>query len=61
MALSKVFIQRDFSEKFKIHKMIGKGSVARVYLVENMNIEKKYAVKAFSKEYLKKKSNGKSV
>lgn len=32
--------------------MIGKGSFARVYLVENKDNLSQYAVKAFSKEYL---------
>ena len=32
--------------------MIGKGSFARVYLVEDKETNEKYAVKAFSKEYL---------
>ena len=34
-AFSKVFIQSNFHEKFNAIKMIGKGSFARVYLVEN--------------------------
>ena len=33
--LQKVFIQSNFHEKFTAIKMIGKGSFARVYLVEN--------------------------
>jgi serine/threonine protein kinase len=32
--------------------MIGKGSFARVYLVENKFTGNKFAVKAFSKEYI---------
>ena len=32
--------------------MIGKGTFARVYEVEDKDTKKKYAVKAFSKEYL---------
>ncbi len=35
LQLPKVFIQSDFHEKFNAIKMIGKGSFARVYLVEN--------------------------
>lgn len=34
-AFSKVFIQSNFHEKFTAIKMIGKGSFARVYLVED--------------------------
>ena len=33
--LEQVFIQSDFHEKFTAIKMIGKGSFARVYLVED--------------------------
>jgi serine/threonine protein kinase len=32
--------------------MIGKGSFARVYLVEDKETQARFAVKAFSKEYL---------
>lgn len=39
--------------------MIGKGSFARVYLVEDKETKLKYAVKAFSKEYLLSQSKGK--
>ncbi len=39
--------------------MIGKGSFARVYLVEDKSTKEKFAVKAFSKEYLLSQSKGK--
>lgn len=39
--------------------MIGKGSFARVYLVEDKQTLRKYAVKAFSKEYLLSQLKGK--
>ena len=58
-ALSRVFIQSDFHLKFNAIKMIGKGSFARVYLVEDKETKLKYAVKAFSKEYLLSQSKGK--
>ena len=58
-ALSKVFIQSDFHVKFNAIKMIGKGSFARVYLVEDKETKAKFAVKAFSKEYLLSQSKGK--
>lgn len=57
--LSKVFIQSDFHDKFNAIKMIGKGSFARVYLVENKKTNQKFAVKAFSKEYLLSQPKGK--
>lgn len=50
--MSKVLIQCDFHNKFQTIKMIGKGSFARVYLVENKETKERFAVKAFSKEYL---------
>lgn len=58
--LSKVFIQCDFHTKFNTIKMIGKGSFARVYLVENKENRQRYAVKAFSKEYLLSQPKGKA-
>ena len=57
-ALSKQIIQSDFHVKFNAIKMIGKGSFARVYLVEDKETKIKYAVKAFSKEYLLSQSKG---
>ena len=58
-ALSKVCIQSDFHIKFNAVKMIGKGSFARVYLVENKETGVKSAVKAFSKDYINSQNNGK--
>lgn len=58
-ALSKVCIQSDFHNKFNAVKMIGKGSFARVYLVENKKTGVKSAVKAFSKDYINSQNNGK--
>jgi len=55
----KAFIQCDFHTKFNTIKMIGKGSFARVYLVENKESKMRYAVKAFSKEYLLSQPKGK--
>ena len=42
--------QRGFHELFKPIKKIGKGNFASVYLVVKHEDEKKYAIKAFSKE-----------
>lgn len=55
----RVFIQSDFHVKFNAIKMIGKGSFARVYLAEDKETKQKFAVKAFSKEYLMSQSKGK--
>lgn len=60
-ALSKVCIQSDFHTKFQAVKMIGKGSFARVYLVEHNQTKEKFAVKAFSKEYLAGQKKGKEA
>ena len=57
--LCKVFLQCDFHDKFHTLKMIGKGSFARVYLVQNKENGRRYAVKAFSKEYLLSQNKGK--
>lgn len=57
--LCRAFIQCDFHTKFNTIKMIGKGSFARVYLVENKETKEKFAVKAFSKEYLLSQPKGK--
>jgi len=39
--------------------MIGKGSFARVYLVEEKEKKTRFAVKAFSKDYLLSQNKGK--
>ena len=57
--LARVFIQCDFHQKFTTLKMIGKGSFARVYLVENKESKEKFAVKAFSKEFMLAQPKGK--
>lgn len=58
-AFRRTFIQSNFHVKYDAIKMIGKGSFARVYLVENNITKKQFAVKAFSKEYLLNQSKGK--
>lgn len=58
-AFSKVFVQSNFHEKYNAIKMIGKGSFARVYLVENKETKEQFAVKAFAKEYLMSQPKGK--
>ena len=58
-ALAQVCVQSDFHSKFSAIKMIGKGSFARVYLVEDKEKKTRFAVKAFSKEYLLTQNKGK--
>lgn len=59
-ALSNRLIQTDFHSKFGVVKMIGKGSFAKVYLVQNREENnREYAVKAFSKEFLLAQNKGK--
>jgi serine/threonine protein kinase len=58
-ALSQVCLQSDFHSKFSAIKMIGKGSFARVYLVEEKEKKTRFAVKAFSKDYLLSQNKGK--
>ena len=50
--LRKVFTQVDFHLRYKNIKGIGKGSYARVYLVERREDKQRFAVKAFKKNYL---------
>ena len=56
---SQVFILCNFHHKYNTIKMIGKGSFARVYMVEHKETQVKYAVKAFNKEYLMSQPKGK--
>lgn len=42
--------QRGFHELFKPIKKIGKGNFASVYLAIRLEDERKFAIKAFSKE-----------
>ncbi len=58
--LRKSFLQCDFHSKFNTVKMIGKGSFARVYLVEDKDTKQRFAVKAFSKEYLLSQNKGRA-
>jgi calcium/calmodulin-dependent protein kinase I len=48
--LSKEFIQSDFHSKYDVLKMIGKGSSAMVYQIEDKSTKLHYAVKVFKKE-----------
>ena len=56
--LSRFMIRMDFHERFKIRKMIGEGSFAKVYLGKQKEDGKDYAVKAFSKDYILSQPKG---
>ena len=49
-ALENHLNQRGFHQDFRPIKKIGKGNFASVYMAENTKDNKKYAIKAFSKE-----------
>jgi len=49
-ALKKVCVLISFHDDYKAIKMIGRGSFAKVYLVESKTNGKSFAVKAFTKE-----------
>lgn len=48
--LKAICVLSTFHDEYKAIKMIGKGSFAKVYLVESKSTGKNYAVKAFTKE-----------
>jgi serine/threonine protein kinase len=53
--INKKCVQHTFHTDFKVTKMIGKGSFAKVYMVHEIeDPSKEYAVKAFSKAKLLK-------
>lgn len=56
-----VMIRTDFHERFKVKKVLGEGSFAKVYLATNNEDKELYAIKAFSKESLSKQTKGKSA
>lgn len=58
-ALGPKINQRGFHQLFKPIKKIGKGNFASVYLVQKFEDDRKYAVKAFSKEGTFSQENGK--
>lgn len=58
-ALSKYMIRTDFHQRYHISKQIGEGSFAKVYLVTNKKTGKKYAVKAFNKDFAIRQNRGK--
>lgn len=60
-ALKNVCVSTTFHDEYKALKMIGRGSFAKVYLVESKTTGKMFAVKAFTKEsvIISNKSNAK--
>ena len=60
-SLKSICVLAPFHEQYKAVKMIGKGSFAKVYFVENKSDGKSYAVKAFTKEgiFISNKGNAK--
>eukprot|EP00330_Aristerostoma_sp_ATCC50986_P013978 CAMPEP_0114593972 /NCGR_PEP_ID=MMETSP0125-20121206/15568_1 /TAXON_ID=485358 ORGANISM="Aristerostoma sp., Strain ATCC 50986" /NCGR_SAMPLE_ID=MMETSP0125 /ASSEMBLY_ACC=CAM_ASM_000245 /LENGTH=133 /DNA_ID=CAMNT_0001793689 /DNA_START=253 /DNA_END=654 /DNA_ORIENTATION=- len=50
--LRSICVLTTFHDEYKALKMIGRGSFAKVYLVESKSSSNTYAVKAFTKESL---------
>jgi calcium/calmodulin-dependent protein kinase I len=59
--LGSVMVRTDFHERYKVKKLLGEGSFAKVYLATNLENNQLYAIKAFSKESLSKQSKGKAA
>lgn len=51
----------SFQKDYKMIKMIGKGSFAKVYLAQSLNTKEFYAVKAFYKDQVLAQSSGRSA
>ena len=54
-------VRTDFHERYKVKKVLGEGSFAKVYLATNVEDKQLYAIKAFSKESLAKQNKGKGA
>lgn len=54
-------VRTDFHERFKVKKVLGEGSFAKVYLGLNFQDNKYYAIKAFGKENLYRQNKGKAA
>ena len=59
--LGTVMVRTDFHERFKVKKVLGEGSFAKVYLGLNFQDNKYYAIKAFGKENLYRQNKGKAA
>jgi hypothetical protein len=52
-ALTARCFQKSFHEEYSVLKLIGQGTFAKVYLATKKDSGEAFAVKAFSKEYIK--------
>jgi calcium/calmodulin-dependent protein kinase I len=59
--LGRVMVRTDFHERFKVKKVLGEGSFAKVYLGHNFQDGKLYAIKAFGKDNLNRQNKGKAA
>lgn len=59
-ALRELVIQTDFHQCYDVLKLLGKGSFARVYITHCRLDGEKFAVKAFSKDYVMAQEKGKA-
>ena len=57
--LSKIMVLANFHEKYNTIRLIGKGSFAKVYMIEDKITKEKFALKAFNKERILSKKEGK--
>jgi len=57
-ALKNICVLTNFHDEYKATKIIGKGSFAKVYLVDSKSTGKNFAVKAFAKEALAQANKG---
>lgn len=58
-ALGRYMVHTDFHSRYGVVSMVGKGSFAKVYLVNDKVNGGEFAVKAFSKEFLESQNKGK--
>lgn len=52
-------IRTDFHDRYKVKKVLGEGAFAKVYYAVREEDGKEFAVKALTKEFLKKLNKGK--